>query len=122
MRTYLIVVLISISLMASDAEHPFICLRALSLSSLEKCQFSFFAHFLIGLFVFLEWSCVSSVYILEIKTLSELSLSHIFSHRVGSLFILLVFSLHSGMLCSGKKEEALTFCNSVDGTGEHCAE
>ena len=53
----------------------------------------FHINFLIGLFVFLEWSCVSSVYILEIKTLSELSLSHIFSHRVGSLFILLVFSL-----------------------------
>ena len=52
-----------------------------------------FAHFLIGLFVFLEWSRVSSLYILEMRPLSEVSLANIFSHMVGSLFILLMFSL-----------------------------
>ena len=52
-----------------------------------------FAHFLIGLFVFLEWSCVSSLYILEIKPFSEVSLANMFSHTVGSLLILLMFSL-----------------------------
>ena len=52
-----------------------------------------FANFLIGLFVFLEWSYVSSVYILEIKPLSAVSLANMFSHLVGSLFISVVFSL-----------------------------
>ena len=36
---------------------------------------------------------MSSLYIFEIKLLSEVSLANIFSHVVGSLFILLLFSL-----------------------------
>ena len=49
--------------------------------------------FLIGFFGFLEWSRVSSLYILEIKPLSKVSLANMFSHIVGSLFILMLFYL-----------------------------
>ena len=45
------------------------------------------------MFVFLEWNSVSCLYILEIKPLSEVSLANMFSHTVGSLFILMLFSL-----------------------------
>ena len=60
---------------------------------LEKHLFRCFAHFLIGLFMFLVWSLVSPLYVVEIKPLSEVSLANTFSHAVGSLFILLMFSL-----------------------------
>ena len=42
--------------------------------------------------VFPIWSGVSSLYILEIRPLSEVSLANMFSHKVGSFFILKVAS------------------------------
>jgi len=70
-RWYLIRILICISLITCDVEHLFTCLVAICISFLV---------------VFLLFSCMSCLYILESKPLLVASFAAVFSHSIHCLF------------------------------------
>ena len=64
-------VLICFSLVVSGTEQLFTCLLVISISFLEK-KICFRSSFLIGLFVLLLLSCMTSLYILDVTPLLDI--------------------------------------------------
>ena len=94
MRCYLTAVLIYIPLIISDAQHPFICLLAMCVSSLEKCLFSPLPRF--HWFVFL---------ILSRKLFINFRYLSLIGHIIYKYFLpfcILSFCCIYGFLCCSK--------------------
>ena len=72
--------------MTKKVEHFFKCFSAMQDFSVENSLFISVPHFLIGSFGFLESNFLSSLYILDIRPLSDVGLVKIFSQSVSCHF------------------------------------
>ena len=82
-------VLICISLVISNIEHLFMCLLAICIPLWKNVYSVLLSILKIGLFVFLMFSFMNCLYMLDINPLSIIPFANIFSHSEVCLFILL---------------------------------